>query len=414
MAAPKHFSQIDAATMEESSTGTLFMNPSDASVFDLSGIRVLHFGTDTVRQLYRGTIKSAVLSLFDVKGELVEFAGHQWHPGRIGRDSGYQFRLQNADLGIILLIKSFHVDAITEGPHLKIEVSPHAILGRTSAELQSLLDYLADHVLLNSSKVQCAVHIAMDVQGWQPGNEFEQHLHCRSRRTRSFSGIDSLDVYSGSARYGRGETYMFGAPSGIQLCVYNKTAEARARDKLDFWSAVWALSGHHDPAQDVYRVEFRFHHSVVQQFSDGTCDEDTGELCLSNDYVGLFPFLAGLWRYGLDNFRYLVSPKYFHPAWTLFRGYSISDDEPKVRYRRHHKTASGFSGKNVELLLGNFVSLAARNRMSASLAWKALQALPFFEVITEHYNSKGKEVWQVRQHLSRLLDERYVRYGMAV
>ncbi len=49
--------------------------------------------------------------------------------------------------------------------------------------------------------------------------------------------------------YGRGETYMFGSANGLQLSIYNKTLQARATDKLDYWESVWAtLNG--DPFGD--------------------------------------------------------------------------------------------------------------------------------------------------------------------
>lgn len=414
MRAPRHYCQL-SSDLSESTQGRLFVHPSTAEVVDLSSINIVHFATDTVRQLYRGKIRDGVLDVFDEKDGLVEFAGHSWHAGRIGRDSGYQYRLQNADLGIILLIKSFHAPVDQDGPHLKIEVSPHCILERSTSGLQVLLDHLADCVLFSPEKSQCAVHVALDVQGWQPPDDFEARMHCRSRRVRRFTGAETVDFYSGAAVYGRGETYMFGSAAGVQLCVYDKTLEAKAKDKLDFWVAVWERSGFYDPAKRVTRIEFRFHHSVIQQFADGTADLETGEVISTEDYEGLYPFLTGIFRYGLDNFRFLNSPAYFDPLWTFLRGQSLHDGkEPAVDYRRYYKSASGFSGKNVELLLGNFVSLAARHRMSANLAWKALKQLPFFEVIEDHYKGRGKENWQLKQHLSKLISERYLKYGMAV
>ncbi len=33
---------------------------------------------------------------------------------------------------------------------------------------------------------------------------------------------------------------MFGSANGLQLSIYNKTLQARATDKLDYWESVWA------------------------------------------------------------------------------------------------------------------------------------------------------------------------------
>ncbi len=71
----------------------------------------------------------------------------KWSKGRIGRDSGYQYRLQNAEMGLILLIKNHNIKVDTLGSHLKIEVSPHALDGADPHILQGVLDDLAAAVL---------------------------------------------------------------------------------------------------------------------------------------------------------------------------------------------------------------------------------------------------------------------------
>src|SRR5690606_16650937 len=118
---------------------------------------------------------------------------YEWHAGRIGRDSGYQFKLQNADLGLILLIKNFNVKPESVGPHLKIEVSPHLIEENTPAQLQELIDGFANLILDDISYNQSAVHIAIDVQGWEPPADIVARMHCRSRTVRQFDTIESLD-----------------------------------------------------------------------------------------------------------------------------------------------------------------------------------------------------------------------------
>ena len=88
--APKHCIALDT-DFEESPWGQLFVDPVTGDTFDLRGVNVVHFGTDTVRQLYRGSLQADILSLFDAPG-IVDFAGERWSAGRIGRDSGYQYR----------------------------------------------------------------------------------------------------------------------------------------------------------------------------------------------------------------------------------------------------------------------------------------------------------------------------------
>jgi len=409
---PKHCIALDNE-LKEAPWGKLFIDPASGKTFNLNNVEVVHFGTDTVRQLYKGQLQPDVMALFDEPG-MVSFAGERWSAGRIGRDSGYQYRLQNADLGLILLIKSFHAQIDAVGPHLKIEVSPHCLRSQSPQQLQATLNHFAEQVLIDPAPAQCAVHIALDIQGWTPPRDFETKLHCRSRRVRSYHGIDTVEFDTSSAVYGRGESFLFGSPAGIQLAVYGKTQEAKLRDKLDYWRSVWSEKENYQDDQPVYRIEFRFHHSVVEQFAQGSINKETGEVLAFQDYADLFDHLDALWRYGCDSFRYLYRPGWFDPFWTLIARQALPTDPPEVDYKRYYKTSSGYSGKNVELLLGNYISCAARHRMSHCQAWKALEALPFFQLILDHYRDRGKKTWEVKKHVKDLLEERYIRYGKAI
>lgn len=139
----KDQARLDHITGNPTKRGRLFVDPGTAAITDLSKVRLLRCGVDTVRQLYRGLIRPEVMALFEKPGAMVEFAGEVWHSGRVGRDSGYQYKLQNADLGFILLIKNFNAKLENIGPHLKIEVSPHAIDALSPERLQERMDYSA-------------------------------------------------------------------------------------------------------------------------------------------------------------------------------------------------------------------------------------------------------------------------------
>jgi len=318
--------------------GSIFIDPSTADVYDTSSVHIVHSGVDTVKQLYNGHLQEHILSLFEEPG-IVDFAGHRWIAGRIGRDSGYQYKLQNADLGLILLIKSFHVQAENEGPHLKIEVSPHAILSRHAHELQHLMDDLAGNVLVRPEKRQCAVHLCVDLQGWTPPKDFDAYLHCRSRRVKQFNGINEIDFASTSAVYGRGETWLFGSPAGIQLAVYDKTLETQVSDKWDYWHSIWSQSANYDEDKAVYRVELRFHHTVIDQFSLGTVNKQTGEVAEFADFNELSHHLTGIWQYGFESFRYFARPGVFHPIWTILSRTAFISDGELYEYKRHYKSA---------------------------------------------------------------------------
>ncbi|WP_417582111.1 hypothetical protein [Nitrincola sp.] len=413
---------------KEDARGRLFLCPKTASISDLSKVRVLHTGVDTVRQLYRGKLRSGLLDeLTTANGQVCMF-GTVWHAGRVGRDSGYQHKLQNLDLGLILLIKNFNAKPEHVGPHLKIEVSPHLIQSQSPEDLQKLLDSYANQVLDECTPNQCAVHIAVDIQGYNLPTDLVSRMHCRSRVQRDISGVERIEFEGKSAVYGRGETFMWGAPSGTQLSMYNKTAQAKAIDKLDYWQNIWRSQDNpfdaadplnYDPAQPVLRIEFRFHHSVIEQFAQGSVNYLTGEVIDTHTYADLVPHLTAIFRYGLSNFKLLDSDTTYNPLWTFLRQditVAIHPDlvPDDVEYKRHYKTASGFSGKNVELFMGNMISLLAREGVGAKKAFQRLQEWECWTVIKDHFESKGKNERDIYNWIRDKLTERTIRWGVAV
>lgn len=407
-----------------SNEGRIFVNQKTAAITDLSGVRLLRCAVDTVRQLYRGKIKPAIFDLFQSPG-IVNLGKYQFHAGRIGRDSGYQFRLQNADLGIILLIKNFNVKETDNGPHLKIEVSPHTIENNTPDNLQKLLDSLAGLVLDDFAHNQVAIHMALDIQGWQPSNDIIDRMQCRSKRVRDISGISSFDFAADSTVYGKNQSFMWGSAGGVQLAIYNKTLQAKTTDKLDFWRSLWSQAYSdfdtpmYNPDETVWRIELRYHHSVVQQFAEGSVNTQTGECIYTRSFADFAPHLDGLWAYGFDAFKLLQQKGLYDAAWSLFAhdahvqtGADSLIDE--TEYKRYYKTASGFSGKNVELFMGNFVSLLARERVGAKKAFQRLKEWECWPVIKEHFENKGQSERDIYNWIRDKLTERTVRWGVAV
>lgn len=86
----------------------------------------------------------------------------------------------------------------------------------------------------------------------------------------------------------------------------------------------------------------------------------------------------------------------------------------QTEYKRYYKTSKGFSGKNVELFLGNMVSLLARERVGAKKAFASLKEWDCWPVIRDHYAEKGKTEHQIYEHIRDLLQERSIRWGRAV
>ena len=86
-------------------------------------------------------------------------------------------------------------------------------------------------------------------------------------------------------------------------------------------------------------------------------------------YAGLCPHLQGLWRYACDNFRLFKSKSRLDPFWTLiFQDAKVQvEADPLIDRTGTAATTRphwGFSGKNCEMFLGQFVSLIARERVN--------------------------------------------------
>ncbi|MBN3564955.1 hypothetical protein JYB63_22550, partial [Amphritea spongicola] len=183
----QHFQRFDQ-NFEEATHGRQFID--SPGHIDMTSMNILYSSVDTVRQLYKLRLKEALIedmqqALEGIPGGKVvyTFAGYQWMLRR-GGASGYQFSLQNAELGLVLLLKSRYAKLEASGTHLKIEVSPKMIFDNTAEDLQIVLNSYADMVSVDSlySPAGVAIHLACDYQGWEPPKHFVEKITCRSRR----------------------------------------------------------------------------------------------------------------------------------------------------------------------------------------------------------------------------------------
>ncbi|MDH4583318.1 hypothetical protein E8F20_15805, partial [Pseudomonas sp. BN415] len=248
------------------------------------------------------------------------------------------------------------------------------------------------------------------------------------RTRRDLSGIKEVHYDGEAVSYGRGQSFLFGSASGIQLAIYNKSLQAWSIDKLDYWRSVWSGMDNpfnsdddqnYDPEAPVWRIELRYHHSIVQQFADGSADMQTGAMIDNRTFAELAGHLDGLFQYGLESFRLCSSKGVLDAFWTLMRQdvkVSIPAESlaGRTHYKRHFKTSQGFTGKNVELFLGNFISLLARERVGAEKAFASLREWVCWPVIRDHYAAKEKGERDIYKHIQKLLTERTIRWGRAV
>lgn len=379
----KHFERIDQETLSIGS-GRFFVGPNGA-MYDLSDVHLLYSSVDTVRQLYSllpntDLIESWANALEEspARDAVVWFSGREWSLRR-GGHSGYAYLLQNIEYGVVLLVKSNYRKVDQKGSHFKIELSPKLISEHSPESIQILMDDLASEVSADG-EIDCAgvaVHLALDVQGWQAPEDLAETLVCRSRKVTDRSGFSSLSVDSGgiAAVYGKGQSFCFGSASSLQFAVYNKTREALAHDKWDYFNTKWKERAPvdddfytvYDEEIDVWRIEARFAHSVVDQFAK------TNDVKLKS-YESVIEHMGGLWRYALTNFRLNHNRDHVHPAWTLFmEDARFNPPSDAFDYRRTYKTPGIGNEKNVAIALGNMLSIFARNKVTTQKAWEFLK-----------------------------------------
>ena len=176
--------------------GDTFENMNSSVSYDLSNLRFLHCGVDTIKQLYDCTPNPDVLNKlathFETKSTdsifLEEFA---FKFSKAAKSSGYQYILKNSEIGVTVLFKGFFAEADVHGPHLKIEVSPQAIdrygLNSLSNQLRIIASLFADTLI--ASGVSC--HLALDMKGLELPADFESKLVTRAKRQVKYSGISS-------------------------------------------------------------------------------------------------------------------------------------------------------------------------------------------------------------------------------
>jgi hypothetical protein len=315
--------------------------------------------------------------------------------------------LQNSDLGLIVFLKSRYADFFQEFSHVKIECSPHWLYPRDIDSMGCDLDGLADIFLSGRSSSGCAVHICVDVQGWNPGADFLDRLVTRARRLVSHksSNVMYMDIGEIATSYGREQSYLLGSSSSVQMAVYRKDIQAKATDKIDFWENIWKqVTGDdfdtiaYNADLPVWRVEFRFHHSVLADFGRGAASQMKYGFTLEKlnwcHIKGVSQHLQGLWRYGLENFRLEIFAsgigRYLDPAWQfLLEDVCHSAPVGDIFYKRVKKTPGLGNGKNLMLAVGNLISVYARKRFNSNYAFQCIKDSGIYDDLYNYMSARA-------------------------
>ena len=399
---------IDMVTKEakHDPKGTLFM--THKGMVDLSKVNILHFGTDTIRQLYKGIPRKVLLKQLDYALDtdcLYTLLDHPFSVSKMGKMSGYRYKLQNNALGIIILVASYYSNLETEGTHLKIEVSPNFILKRRS-ETTNFLHRFASQCLEKGWHASAvAIHLCCDFQGYQPPKDFLDKFVTRTKNIKAYLGISdaSFNLSEVATTYGDGQSFTFGKADALQVCLYRKDLEIEKHDKQEFWHGVWGEK--YNPALPVWRIELRFHHTVLNELAQGMGIKN------ATTAYRWYPYLREIWNYGLNNNRLESSTHTLSPIWQLLR-----DDGPdnlRAKYAfipcvREKKSVSPSVVRNIANLLGNMVSLYARQRCSIDDLWQYVQGLHIFPLIKTHLKDTGKSLEFLRDKLESSMVDRYL------
>lgn len=399
---------IDSSTGEATQDlkGGLFL--TNQGICDLSKVKILHFGTDTIRQLYKGIPRKELLTQLDIALDTdgtFTLLDHVFSVSKMGKMSGYRYKLQNNVLGIIILVASYYTNLDKEGTHLKIEVSPHCIIKRRS-ETTNFLHRFAKQCLQRGWQPSAvAIHLACDFQGWKPAKEFLDKFVTRTKNIKTYLGIAdaSFNLSEVATVYGDAQSFTFGKADALQVCLYRKDLEANKHDKIDFWEGVWGQD--YDSNQEVWRLELRFHHTVLNELAQGM-----GVKSPTTAYRW-YPYLREIWDYGLNNNRLELSKNYISPIWQLLR-----DDAPNklaskyafIPCVRQKKSVTPSTIRNIANMLGNMVSLYARQQIEFTYLWDCVQRLHIFPLIKTHLHNTGKSLEFLREKLEASMVDRYL------
>ncbi len=391
---------------KEDPKGRLFA--TSKGMVDLSKVNILHFGTDTIRQLYHGIPRQPLLeqlqATLDDDQSLFTLCGHPFSVSKMGKMSGYRYKLQNNALGIIILFGWYYAALETEGTHLKIEVSPHLIMKRKS-DTTNFLHRFASQCLEKGWKPSAvALHLACDFQGWSPTPDFIDKFITRTKNIKQYFGIAdaSFNLSEVATVYGKSQSFTFGKADAMQICLYQKDLEADKRDKSEFWESVWGEA--YNPKLPVWRLEVRFHHQVLNELAN--C---LGKKNLTTSYRW-YPYLREIWSYALDNNRLEISTHHLAPVWQLLRDDGPDNIKSMMAFpiSRTKKKTTGSVARNIANFLGNLVSLYARQFFTFKQFWEYIQGLHIWPLILSHYHGKGLGINDIRDKLESSMLDRYL------
>jgi len=409
---------------DEDQNGLLFA--ANANITDLSSVNIVGASVDTVRQLFHGVPKASFITKLEQhvenKDEYIRLTANdlvnddRWHFSRMGKTGGYRYKMQNNAVGLVILFGSWYGKMDSEGSHLKVELSPHFISQRTTAQIWEYLhgEFVGlSRIFLEEPLAKgVAVHLACDYQGFNLPVDFIQNFITSSRTVRVFDGIASLDLSDfcdAIASYGasdQGKNYLIGKPLGIQMAIYDKSYEIVKSDKVDYFHEEWNIYslGAYDNIQPVRRIEARLHHTVIREIGLGLGIEFEG-------FNQVADHLTDLWRYALERNRLMINGDargYLNPFWQLLMQDVIFKVPAQgVKITRKKKEAVDPIARNITSVIGNLVSIMARrNECTVRHVMRQIHRLHIWPEIQTYYRNRGLDDDDIRDQIKQGLERR--------
>lgn len=301
-----------------------------------------------------------------------------------------------------------------EGQHLKIELSPHFICQRTPEQIWARLHdklYGFSSIFLQDAKpMGCAIHLACDYQNFTLPDDFIYKFSTYSRTFRAYDGINQIDLSDISeaiASYGgkhQQKNYLIGKASSTQFCIYDKSYEIIKSDKLDYFHRQWGeySQGAHNPDKTVWRIEARLHHQIIREIGINM------NVSLES-FIEIVPYLTDIWRYALLKNRLNEddSHKHIHPFWVmLMQDVYFYVPAKKILIARKKKVMVSPIGKNIGLVLGNMITIYARQGLKTRHVMCQIRLLTFYPEIQTYYYDRGLTESDLRMYVEKSLNLR--------
>jgi len=148
----------------------------------------------------------------------------------------------------------------------------------------------------------------------------------------------------------------------------------------------------------VTRVEYRFHHTVIREFSRGVGED-------INSYLEISNYLNDLFAYGLKTIRYQKN-NVIAPLWQFlqediqFNRFDLHENFTRAQKPKSDTTAIA---RVIPLFVGTFISIRARSGLEWKYVQKELQNMPVMDEIRSH-------LFERKQHEGEFFEQLKQRY----